>query len=173
MRLSYVDKEDRRKLVLATFFLFLARIAVGSIFFGGGISKPPPDFNWFPGWVQKESEYAQIGLYKLFLDAIVIPNITFFGYLQFFTELLFGGLLLLGLFTRFSGFVLGLWALNIAIGSYPVPGEVTTNLWLFVLMPFLVGALAAGRVLGLDALLRPKLLKSENRLVRWVATWAM
>lgn len=173
MRLSYMEKGDHRKLALATAFLFLARVVVGSIFFGGGITKPPPNFNWFPGWVQKESEFAQIKPYKLFLDAVVIPHITFFGYLQFFTELIFGGLLLLGLFTRFSGFVLGIWAMNIALGSYPVPGEQITNLELFVLMPFLVGSLAGGRILGLDAWLRPKFLASEKRWVRFVGAWAM
>lgn len=174
LRLRYLNEGDPgQRLVLATLFLFLARITVGSIFFTGGVTKPPPDFNWFPDWVHKEAEYAQIGIYKLFLEAVVIPNLTFFGYLQFFVELVFGGLLLVGLFTRLSGFVMGLWAFNIALGSYPVPGEQLTLLELFVLMPFLVGALATGRILGLDALLRNKFMASENRLVRLLGTWAM
>lgn len=174
MRLKYINEGDRgQRLVLATFFLFLARITVGSIFLFAGLSKPPPDFNWFPDWVHKEAEYAQIGLYKLFLEAVVIPNITFFGWMQFITEIVLGGLVLVGLLTRASGFLLGLWAFNIALGSYPVPGEQLTLLELFVLMPFLVGALATGRILGLDAVLRERWMASESGFKRFLGTWCM
>lgn len=174
MRLRYLAEGDRgQRLVLATFFLFLARITVGSIFFFAGLSKPPPDFNWFPEWVQKEADYAQIGLYKLFLETVVIPNITFFGWMQFVTEIVLGAMVLLGFMTRFSGFLLGVWAFNIALGSYPVPGEQLTLLELFVLMPFLVGALATGRILGLDALLRTRWMESESRLKRFLGAWCM
>lgn len=174
MRLKYLEDRDRgQRLVLATFFLFVARIMVGSIFFFAGLSKPPPDFNWFPEWVQKEAEYAQIGLYKFFLETVVIPNLTFFGWMQFITEIVLGGLVLVGFLTRASGFLLGLWAFNIALGSYPVPGEQLTFLQSFVIVPFLVGALATGRIVGVDALLRQRWMESESRVRRALGTWCM
>lgn len=149
----------------------LARLQQGILWFAAGVSKPPPDFNWFPEWVMKESQYAQIGAYKWFLDAIVIPNLTFFGYLQFFTEVVLGALLILGIFTPLVGLALTLWAFNIALGSYPVPGEQLSLLQVFVLVPLLVAAMRSGRVAGLDAWLRPRLLRSEKKWLRRLGEW--
>ena len=82
-----------------------------------------------------------------------LPNFTLFGYLSFFTEIALGLSLLLGLFTVLGGIGGAAWMLNIALGSYSVPGE-WPWLWFLLIAPHLVFAHSrSGRVFGLDQLL--------------------
>ncbi len=152
--------------------LLITRLVEGSIWFGGFISKRPDnDFAWFPEWVMKESEYSPIPPYKWFLDTIVIPHITFWGWVQFLTEMFLAITLILGIFVGITGLIATLWALNIAIGSVFVPGEILYNLQYFVLVPLILALTRSGRVYGLDAWLRPRLLASKNKWVRRAAEW--
>src|SRR5216684_5222 len=90
-----------------------------------------------------------------FFKSVVLPNFTFFGYMTFVVELALGLGLLLGLLTRLAGIGGFLWQVNIAVGAFNVPGE-WYWIWVLLTMPqFCFAVLAAGRVWGLDAILRP------------------
>lgn len=177
----------------ATIVLVATRLVEGSIWYSGAVTKTPwsdPKFGWFPSWVRKEAEFAEIDAYRWFLETVVIPNLDLFGWLQFVTEAVLAVMLVLGVVTGLAGLVATLWALNIAIGSYPVPinapdpllGPVSAgfepaleplyNHQLFVLLPLIVTVTRPGRVLGVDAWLRPRLLASPNRWLRRIGEWA-
>ena len=73
--------------------------------------------------------------------------------MSFFTEVALGLSLLLGLFTVLGGFGGALWQLNIALGSYSVPGE-WGWIWFLLIAPHVVFAQSrAGRSVGIDCLL--------------------
>jgi len=95
-----------------------------------------------------------------FLNGVVIPNIGVFGYLIFAAEAFIAISLLLGLFTRLGGLVaIGISAqLLIGLANIPSPFEWEWSYNQMVLLSLLMVGLAPGRVFGLDALLRPRLL---------------
>jgi thiosulfate dehydrogenase [quinone] large subunit len=122
-------------------------------------------FGWLHGWIEKEIEHPTFGLYQAFLERIVLPNFTLFGFLSFLTEVALGLSLLLGLFTVLGGFGGALWMLNIALGSFSVPGE-WPWVWFLQIAPQVVFAhTRAGRVLGLDQVLHRRIesLPAEQR----------
>jgi thiosulfate dehydrogenase [quinone] large subunit len=153
------------------------RMLFGLLWLDLGFQKAPwiitegHRFGWLHGFVLKEIDHPTFGLYKGFLEGIVLPNFTLFGYLTFFTEIALGLSLLLGLFTVVGGIGGALWQLNIALGAYSVPGE-WYWLWVLLIFPHLVFAHArAGRVLGIDQVLArrqsdPKSWVSGDLLVR-------
>src|SRR5262249_45453000 len=56
-------------------------------------------FGWLSNWIWTEMQHPTFGLYKAFLEHVVWPNFTFFGYLAFFVEMALGVSLLLGVLT--------------------------------------------------------------------------
>jgi hypothetical protein len=139
--------------------LGLFRMAFGVLWLDMAWQKAPwvihegQRFGWLYGWIEKEIQHPTFSVYSRFLQAVVLPNFTPFGYLSFFTEVALGLSLLLGLFTVLGGIGGALWQLNIALGSYSVPGE-WPWLWFLLIAPQMVfAATRAGRVLGIDGLL--------------------
>lgn len=111
-------------------------------------------FGWLSNWIWTEMQHPTFGFYKAFLERVVWPNFTFFGSLTFLVEMALGVSLLLGLLTVLSGIGGALWQLNIAIGSFAVPGEWGWH-WPLLIAPHLVFAHSrAGRIVGLDLYLQ-------------------
>jgi thiosulfate dehydrogenase [quinone] large subunit len=82
--------------------------------------------------------------------------------MTFVVEMALGLSLLLGLLTRLAGIGGFLWQVNIALGAFNVPGE-WYWIWVLLTMPqFCFAFSAAGRVWGLDALLRPWLVRTGS-----------
>lgn len=135
-------------------------------------------------WIGLESVYADqdravLGvnirplaqLNGAFINAVVKPNIAWFGYLIFLAEAFIAVSMLLGLFTRAGALVaFGISSqLLIGLANIPNPYEWEWSYLLMVGLALLMFGLAPGRVLGLDALLRPRLHASAvrgNRLAR-------
>lgn len=139
----------------------LYRIALGIMWLQMALQKAPwildPEgrpFGWLYGYIWKEINHPTFGFYTAFLQGVVLPNFTVFGFLTFVTEIVIGLSLVLGLFVPLIGGLGGtLMQTNIMLGSYSIPGE-----W-FWLWPMLIGSHIifmmgrAGRRLGLDAAL--------------------
>jgi len=147
----------------------LFRIMFGILWLDTALQKAPwviqdgQRFGWLYGWIWKEINHPTFDVYKTFLEKVVLPNFTLFGYLTFFTEIALGLSLLLGLFTVLGGLGGALWQLNIALGSYSVPGE-WYWIWPLLIVPHLVFAHSrAGRSLGIDRLLWDRLSRSQER----------
>jgi hypothetical protein len=161
------------------FPLGLLRIMFGLLWLDAALQKAPwvinvqgRPFGWLSNWIWQETQHPTFELYKQFLETVVFPNSTlnpFFGYMSFVVEMALGLSLLLGVLTVLSGLGGALWQLNIALGSFSVPGE-WYWIWPLLIAPHLVFALSqAGRVIGLDYYLRPWLATSpraDSRLGR-------
>jgi hypothetical protein len=139
----------------------LLRVMFGILWLDAALQKAPwvinpqgRQFGWLSNWIWQEIQHPTFGFYKAFLESVVFPNLTFFGYMSFFTELALGLSLLFGVCTVLSGIGGALWQFNIALGSYSVPGE-WYWIWPLLIVPHLVFAHSrAGRSVGLDLLLR-------------------
>ncbi len=94
-----------------------------------------------------------------FIENIVKPNIRWFGSIIFFTEAFIFASLFLGLFSRLGGLVaIGMSAqLLVGLAGIPNPYEWEWAYINMVLLALVVFAFAPGRILGVDALLRPRL----------------
>ncbi len=94
-----------------------------------------------------------------FIDTIVKPNIRWFGYLIFGAEAFIAVAMFLGLFSRLGALVaIGMSAqLLVGLANIPNPFEWEWSYILMVLLSILMFGLAPGRILGLDAFLRPRL----------------
>jgi hypothetical protein len=101
----------------------------------------------------------------LFIDNFVKPNIRWFGYVIWGLEAGIFISLFLGLFSRLGGLVAVLQSGQLWIGlagiSVPYEWEWAYNLML--LMSLLMFAMAPGRILGVDAWLRPRLQAAADR----------
>ncbi|HWQ13206.1 MAG TPA: TQO small subunit DoxD [Roseiflexaceae bacterium] len=109
------------------------------------------------------SPLAQLN--AVFLENVVKPNIRVFGYLIWGAELTIFLTMFLGLFTRLGGLVaIGIAAqLYIGLANIPSPYEWEWSYGQMLLLAVLMLGLAPGRVLGLDALLRPRLAAAAAR----------
>src|SRR5207244_4377713 len=92
-------------------------------------------------------------LYAKFVQNTVLPHYSLFGWMTFVTESALAISLLLGLFTRLGGLVGALWALNLTIGLWSVPGEWYWTYLMLAALNLIFFATCAGRYFGLDALL--------------------
>jgi len=148
----------------------LYRITLGVMWLQMALQKAPwvlgPEgkpYGWLYGYIWKEINHPTFGFYTAFLQAVLLPNFTLFGFVAFITEIAIGLSLVLGLFVPLIGGLGGtLMQTNIMLGSYSIPGE-----W-FWLWPLLIGSHVifmmgrAGRRLGLDAAIA-RSLKRPNR----------
>lgn len=100
-----------------------------------------------------------------FIDGFVKPNIQWFGYVVWGMEAVIFVSLFFGLFSRFGGLVALVQGLQLTIGlagiSNPSEWEWSYN-WLVPLALVMI-AFAPGRYLGLDALIRPRLLATAEK----------
>jgi TQO small subunit DoxD len=138
----------------------LLRIMFGILWLDAALQKAPwvinsqgARFGWLSNWIWTEMQHPTFDVYKTFLENVVWPHFTFFGYMSFVVEMALGLSLLLGVCTVLSGLGGALWQFNIALGSYSVPGE-WYWIWPLLIAPHLVFALSrAGRSVGLDLFL--------------------
>jgi hypothetical protein len=130
-------------------------------------------------WIGVESVYANrdrlvLGvnirplaqLNGVFIDSVVKPNIRWFGYLIFGTEAFIATTMILGLFSRLGALVALGMSGQLLTGLAGIPNPVVWE-WSYiqmVLLSILMFGLAPGRIFGLDALMRPRLLvAAEHR----------
>lgn len=109
-----------------------------------------------------------------FIDAFVKPNIAWFGYVVWGMEAFIAVSMILGLFSRAGALVGFAQAMQLWVGlagiSNPFEWEWSYN-WMPVLSLLLL-AYAPGRIFGLDALIRPRLLAAAeqgNRAAGWLS----
>jgi thiosulfate dehydrogenase [quinone] large subunit len=143
--------------------LALFRVAFGLLYLDMALQKAPwINFGWLKSFIEQEIAHPAIPAVAAFFKSVVLPHFTFFGYMSFVVEMTLGLGLLLGLLTRLAGIGGFLWQVNIALGAFNVPGE-WYWIWVLLTMPqFCFAFSAAGRVWGLDALLRPWLVRTGS-----------
>lgn len=154
--------------------LALVRGALGTIWFVETLWKLPwknygcpADFtlarSGLCDWIGREIANPPFGLYHSFLVNVIGPNIRFVGLGVWLAETAVALLLLLGLFTRLGGLLGTLQALNLLIGLWNVPGEWHSAYVMLVALNLIFLIIPAGRFLGTDQFLLPRLLPAATR----------
>ena len=110
----------------------------------------------------------------IFIDNLVIPAMPVMGWVIWFSEAFIALSLLLGLFTRLGGLVAIVISAQLMVGlaGIPNPYEWEWSYNLMVVLSLVVFTTAPGSFLGLDAMIKPRLLATAekgNRLARLLA----
>jgi thiosulfate dehydrogenase [quinone] large subunit len=138
-------------------YIAVLRIYVGYYFLQQGIRKFQRDFPQ-GDWIGRQiGDLATLDLYpwyKNFLMSYVVPHHELFGYLVTTGEILVGGCLLLGLFTRFASFVGLFMVVNYYLGPGMARGGAVMAQQQTFAVSLAVFLLAnPGRTLGLDGII--------------------
>lgn len=147
------------------------RLVLGVLWLQNSGWKSPPDFGREAGrGLYRFTTYAVthevIGPFAWFVREIVLPNFIIFGWLTLLVEASLGAFLLLGLATRFWALVGIAQSVAIALSVLNAPHEWSWSYYLMITGHVALLATAAGRTLGLDALLRPVWQRSRSRVAR-------
>src|SRR6266542_4322729 len=164
----------RRDVLLA-----VGRIALGGYWLWEQHWKLPPDFGLHQprGLMfafQQGIQYPTLGIYKTFLQDVVVPNFYLFGWLVFIGEVTIGTSLTLGLLTK-AGALLGtVQAVNLLVAQ----GSTPEGPWIYlaILAANIVVLLTpSNRQLSVDRLLAPKLDESASQgsLLARIVLWMM
>lgn len=154
------------------FVLALVRLFVGSLWFQQLIWKMPPTFDGLHPWVVKEGQYTIVPGYSYIIQHVLLPNFLLLGAFTWSAELLVAICLLFGFFSRFGGLLSILLAVQLYLGLAFAPGEWYWTYGMLVLLGITMTALPAGRRLGIDQWLAPRLRLASNthrlaRLLSW------
>jgi thiosulfate dehydrogenase [quinone] large subunit len=103
-----------------------------------------------------------------FVEHVVLPNFTLFGWTTYLVEASLGAFLLVGLATRFWALVGVGQSLVITLSVLNAPNEWHWSYFLMLLIHMALIATAAGRHIGLDGLLRPAWQQSRGPVARWL-----
>ena len=134
---------------------WLFRVLMGAMWFQGSLWKLPlPISDGFTYWTGQIAEHAAFEAHRNLARDVLLPNLHLLQPVTFLAEMFFAVSLILGFAVRLSSLVGILFVLQLWLGLYHHPHEWP---WLFWFMVFTLGLFAlhaAGRSLGLDALLR-------------------
>lgn len=141
------------------------RITVGIMWLSNVGWKTPTAFSSLRGFTEAGVKYPVLAPYAWLLKHAVLPNFTLFAWGVLAIECSLAAFLLIGLFTRFFGVIGAAQAAAIGLSVALSPGEWPWSYYLMILANIALVASAAGRVWGLDALVRPMLLRSPAPLL--------
>lgn len=164
-----ITLSERSLLVLA-----LVRIFVGYLWFQQLFWKLPPDFAGLHRYVVREGLYTFVPGYSWIIQHIFLPNFLFLGAGTWVAEFLVGISLMLGVFSRFGALLATLLAVQLYVGLAVAPGEWYWTYGMLVLLGVALAAIPAGRRLGIDQWLAPRLRAAASangfaRLLSWFA----
>ena len=140
--------------ILARSALVLLRVYLGVVFLVAAIPKIQRDFTPdLVGFIEEVALRRGHPFYQEFIQSVVLPNSWSFAVLVSWGELLAGATLILGLLTRFSAAVALVLSVNymFAKGAWFWMPSSNDAAFAAISLAVLIGA--AGRTLGLDALL--------------------
>lgn len=134
-----------------------SRVLIGCMWFEAMLWKLPlPVSSGLQFWTEQMAKRAAFEWHREFVSNVLLPNLHLFAPLVFLTELTLAATLILGVAGRLAGVIGALFVLHLWLGIYR-PGEPAEWPWSYIflaMLMFLFALYAAGRSLGLDALLR-------------------
>lgn len=162
----------------------LIRIFVGYLWFQQLFWKLPPDFAGLYNYIVREAQYALTPGYGFLLKHTFLAGCTSLHNTSGCTlfvplaagvwtaELIVSICLLFGLFTRFGAILSAILGAQLYIGLAYAPGEWYWTYGMLVLLGLGLACIPAGRRLGVDQWLAPRLQAAahSNRLAR-VLSW--
>jgi thiosulfate dehydrogenase (quinone) large subunit len=146
--------------------LALVRIFTGYLWFQQLYWKLPPSFGGLHTFVVREAQYTFIPGYSYIIQHVFLPNFALLGAATFTAELIVSLCLLFGVFSRFGGLLATILALQLYVGLSA--SEWYWTYGMLVLLGVVFAAFPAGRRLGVDQWLAPRLqaAASHNRIAR-------
>lgn len=146
------DPDQRRAESIAIWAL---RILIGAMWYQGTTWKLPlPASDAFAHWLGETGKFAAFPFVRALVTGVLEPLLPLVGTLAYFAELFFAVTLTLGVITRLGALAALGQATFLWIGLYQAPNEWPWNyVFLMVVHAFFI-ITAAGRHLGVDALLR-------------------
>jgi thiosulfate dehydrogenase [quinone] large subunit len=133
--------------------------------------KIPPDFgadtkDGLYRYVQDAVEHPVLPPYSWLAEHVLLPNLGLFGWAVLAAEATIGACLLVGFMTRLMGLLGVAQAVAIFLSVGQTPGEWPWSYYLMMVGCLAISGVAAGRVMGLDGILRPRLLQADGLLRR-------
>jgi uncharacterized membrane protein YphA (DoxX/SURF4 family) len=167
----HADPAQRTQAHLGT---WLARVVIGSMWFEGSLWKLPIPSGGFQYWLEQEGEHAAFAFHKALVAHVLLPNLTFVNTFTFLSEMGMACAFILGFAVRAFGLLGMVFAAQLYFGLYTHPGEWPWSYVFIVVICWLFYVLAAGRSLGLDALIRRETRLAQGdglvaRLYRWAS----
>jgi uncharacterized membrane protein YphA (DoxX/SURF4 family) len=152
------DPTQRTGTHLATWFM---RVLIGAMWFEGMLWKLPlvSEENGLYYWMEQMAGRAAFEVHRELVTNVFLPYFNFFNPIIFLAELVFATCLILGFGVRIIAVAAVLFTLHLWLGIYLDRGVDDPDEWpwsyIFLAMVLAFFAIhAAGRSLGLDALLR-------------------
>lgn len=134
---------------------WLFRLAIGGMWLEGSVWKLPlPVSGGMQHWTEQLGVHAAFAFHRQLATDVLIPNLYLLNPLVYLTETTMAAALVLGLAVRLFGAVGIAFTVQLWLGLYHHPSEWP---WLYVFLIITLGFFimhAAGRSLGLDALIR-------------------
>ena len=147
--------------------LAAVRLLLGFLWLQNVGWKLPPDFSGVATFVRAGVEHPVFPPYSWILEHVIEPNIKLFGWGVLFLELSLAAFLLAGLATRLWATIGVVQSLAIGLSVAAAPNEWGWSYWLMAAAHVAVAASpAAGRVGGLDGVLRQSIANSPYRGAR-------
>lgn len=126
--------------------------------------KRPPGFGSLRSFTEEAVSHPVLAPWSWVVEHLVLPHMTFFGWVTVLTEASLGAFLLVGLLTRFWALVGMAQTVAITLSVLNAPNEWEWSYYLMFLAHLALFATAAGRSVGLDTLLRPIWQRSSGKL---------
>jgi uncharacterized membrane protein YphA (DoxX/SURF4 family) len=150
--------------------MWIVRVLIGCMWFEAMLWKLPlPASGGLRFWTEQEVTRAAFEFHRDFVKSVLLPYLHLFGPLVFLAELTFATSMLLGIAVRAVSVVAILFVLQLWLGIY-LPGNPAEWSWSYIflaMLMFLFCICAAGRSLGLDALLRRRVAAIRDRKGLW------
>ena len=135
--------------------VWLFRVLIGAMWYQGSTWKLPlPVSGAFEHWLRETGEHAAFPFIGDLVNHLFLPQIALVGPLVYLAELFFAVSLMLGLLTRLGALLAAGQALFLWLGLYQAEAEWPWNYVFLAVVHGLFIVLAAGRSLGVDAILR-------------------
>ncbi len=146
-----------------------ARVAVGAMWFEGCLWKLPIPSGGFRYWLEQEAQHAAFGFHKAIVTGLLLPNFTPVNVVAFLCEIGIATAFILGFGVRAFAALGMVFAAQLWFGLYTHPGEWPWEFVFIIVICRLFLINAAGRSLGLDAILRcqPWAGRSDSRAARF------
>ncbi len=167
--------------------LAVARIVIGVLWLTQAAWKVPPGFGCPPDfaasidyahrttglcdWTGLMAAYSIFPPHAWFVRTLIVPNLSWLGWVIFLSEAFLAISLIFGFFTRLGGLLGMLMALNLLLGLWTVPHEWYWTYIMLMILQWIFVVTPAGRTLGFDTALMGRLqprAKAGNRLAKAV-----
>ncbi len=134
---------------------WIVRLLVGSMWYQGTTWKLPlPYSDAFEYWLKQSGQNASFQFLADLVNHVMLPALPVVGTLVYFVELFLAVALMLGVVTRLAGLVAIGQTAFLWLTLYRLDNEWPWNYVFLLLLHVLFMVVAAGRSLGVDALLR-------------------